>query len=212
MDLSDYRQEYTGRGMHRADLDPDPVRQFEVWFQQATQLGLHEPNAMSLATADLSGRSLIRTVLLKGVDAAGFVFYTNYESRKAAHMAENPQVSLLFPWVLLERQVIVQGRVEKVSAEETTRYFHSRPRESQLGAWVSQQSTVIESRQVLTGKLAELAARFEGGEVPVPPFWGGYRVVPETIEFWQGGPARLHDRFLYTRQGAASWGIERLSP
>lgn len=213
MDLSDFRQEYTGRGMQREDLDPDPIRQFEAWFQQATQLGLHEPNAMSLATADLSGRSLVRTVLLKGVDAAGFVFYTNYESRKAAHMAKNPQVSLLFPWVVLERQVIVQGRVEKTTAEETARYFHSRPRESQLGAWVSQQSSVIESRQMLMDKLAELAGRFEGGEIPVPPFWGGYRVVPETIEFWQGGPARLHDRFLYTRQEpGGAWGIERLSP
>lgn len=211
MDLSDYRQEYTGRGLQREDLDPDPIRQFEAWFKQATQLGLHEPNAMSLGTADLSGRSLLRTVLLKEVDARGFTFFTNYQSRKAAHMAENPQVSLLFPWVVLERQVIVQGRVEKTTAGETAQYFHSRPRESQLGAWVSHQSSVIGSRQVLMDKLAELAARFEGGEVPVPDFWGGYRVVPETIEFWQGGPARLHDRFLYTRL-EAGWRIERLSP
>lgn len=212
MDLSDFRQEYNGRTLNREDLDPNPIRQFEAWFKQAMELGVHEPNAMSLATADLSGRSLLRTVLLKEVDAAGFTFFTNYQSRKATHMAENPQVSLLFPWVVLERQVIVQGRVEKTTAEETAQYFRSRPRESQLGAWVSHQSSVIESRQVLTEKLAELAARFEGGEVPVPDFWGGYRVIPETIEFWQGGPGRLHDRFLYTRQNGADWRIERLSP
>ncbi|WP_035603043.1 pyridoxamine 5'-phosphate oxidase [Haloferula sp. BvORR071] len=211
MDLSEFRQEYTGRGLHREDLEADPIRQFEAWFQQAIELGLHEPNAMSLATVDASGQPLLRTVLLKGFDTRGFVFYTNYESRKARHMAENPQVSLLFPWIALERQVIVQGRVEKCTAEETANYFHSRPRESQLGAWVSHQSEVIDSRQVLTEKLAELTARFGGGEIPVPPFWGGYRVVPQTIEFWQGGPARLHDRFLYQRQ-AESWSIDRLSP
>ncbi|WP_367873736.1 pyridoxamine 5'-phosphate oxidase [Luteolibacter sp. Populi] len=211
MDLSDFRQEYTGRGLQREDLEADPMRQFEGWFKQATELGLHEPNAMSLGTADAAGRPLLRTVLLKHFDAAGFVFYTNYGSRKARHMAENPQVSLLFPWIVLERQVIVQGRVEKTTAEETAHYFHLRPRDSQLGAWVSEQSAVIESRQVLTEKLAELTARVGGGEVPVPPFWGGYRVVPETVEFWQGGPARLHDRFFYERK-AEGWSLERLSP
>lgn len=211
MDLSDFRKEYTGRGLHREDLDPDPIRQFEAWFRQATELGLHEPNAMSLATVDAEGRPLLRTVLLKGFDAAGFVFFTNYESRKARHMAENPQVSLLFPWILLERQVIVQGRAEKVSEADSLHYFHQRPRESQLGAWVSDQSCVIPSRDFLTAKLAELEQRFGNGEIPLPPFWGGYRVVPETIEFWQGGPARLHDRFFYEKKNEG-WTVERLSP
>lgn len=211
MDLSDFRREYTGRGLHRDDMDPNPIRQFELWFRQAIELALHEPNAMSLATVDAKGRPLLRTVLLKYFDAAGFVFFTNYESRKAKHIEENPQVSLLFPWILLERQVIVQGRAEKISAAESLRYFVSRPRDSQVGAWVSQQSSVISSRKLLMQKLHEMTEKFREGEIPLPSFWGGYRVVPETIEFWQGGSARLHDRFLYEKKDEG-WTVERLSP
>jgi pyridoxamine 5'-phosphate oxidase len=211
MDLSEFRKEYSDRGLRREDLDADPMVQFERWFQQAIELKLHEPNAMSLATVDATGRPLLRTVLLKYFDAKGFVFFTNYQSRKAKHIAANPQVSLLFPWVLLERQVIVQGRAEKISAAESLKYFTSRPRESQLGAWVSDQSSVISSRKLLMQKLAEIKDKFAHGEVPLPSFWGGYRVVPETVEFWQGGSARLHDRLLYDRKDGA-WQIERLSP
>jgi len=211
MDLSDFRKEYSDRGLRRADLAADPIDQFGTWFQQAVDLGLHEPNAMTLGTADASGRASLRTVLLKGFDARGFVLFTNYTSRKAADLAVNPQASLLFPWILLERQIIIQGTVEKTSSEESLAYFHLRPRESQIGAWASDQSSVIPSRASLEEKHAELAARFAVGEVPLPPFWGGYRVIPDSIEFWQGGPARLHDRFLYTRDGTG-WQIERLSP
>lgn len=211
MDLSDFRKEYSDRGLRREDLDGDPMVQFERWFRQAVELHLHEPNAMSLATADAAGRPLLRTVLLKYFDAGGFVFFTNYQSRKAKHIAENPQVSLMFPWVVLERQVIVQGRAEKISAAESLKYFTSRPRESQLGAWVSDQSSVISSRKLLLQKLAEIKDKFTHGEVPLPSFWGGYRVVPETVEFWQGGSARLHDRFFYELKDGA-WEIERLSP
>lgn len=211
MDLSEFRKEYTDRGLRREDLAADPMVQFERWFQQAVELKLHEPNAMSLATVDSASRPLLRTVLLKYFDTNGFVFFTNYQSRKAKHIAENPQVSLLFPWVILERQVIVQGRAEKISAAESLKYFSSRPRESQLGAWVSDQSSVISSRKLLLQKLAEIKDKFAHGEVPLPSFWGGYRVVPETIEFWQGGSARLHDRFLYEKKDR-EWQIERLSP
>lgn len=212
MDLSDFRQEYSGRGLRRADLHADPVDQFEAWFRQAVAVGLHEPNAMSLATVDAAGQPLLRTVLLKQFDAEGLVFFTNYESRKAQQIAANPRVSLLFPWLTIERQVIVQGQAEKASREESQHYFDSRPRESRLGAWVSEQSAAIESRETLTQKLEEISARFPGEEIPLPPFWGGYRVRPQTVEFWQGGAARLHDRFLYTRQGGGDWSIERLSP
>lgn len=211
MDLSDFRKEYSAKGLRREDLESDPLDQFEHWFSQTVELKLHEPNAMSLATVDESGRPLLRTVLLKYFDRDGFVFFTNYESRKAAHMAGNPQVSLLFPWITLERQVIVQGHAQKISAAESLKYFTSRPRESQLGAWVSSQSSVISSRKLLMQKLSELKEKFSEGEIPLPSFWGGYRVVPETIEFWQGGPARLHDRFLYTRNDS-NWSIDRLSP
>jgi pyridoxamine 5'-phosphate oxidase len=211
MDLSEFRKEYSDRGLRREDLAADPMVQFERWFQQAVELKLHEPNAMSLATVDATGRPLLRTVLLKYFDTNGFVFFTNYQSRKAKHIAGNPQVSLLLPWVILERQVIVQGRAEKISAAESLKYFASRPRESQLGAWVSDQSAVISSRKLLLQKLAEIKDKFAHGEVPLPSFWGGFRVIPETIEFWQGGSARLHDRFFYERKDGA-WEIERLSP
>ena len=211
MDLSDFRKEYSERGLHRDDLADDPVTQFERWFAHSTELDLLEPNAMTLATVDPDGKPLQRTVLLKYFDAQGFVFFTNYQSRKATHIDANPQVCLLFPWILLERQIIITGRAEKISKTETLRYFSSRPRDSQLGAWVSNQSSVISSRKLLMQKLNEIREKFTHGEIPLPSFWGGYRVVPETIEFWQGGPARIHDRFLYQRD-ADGWKIDRLSP
>jgi pyridoxamine 5'-phosphate oxidase len=211
MDLSDFRKEYSNRGLHREDLKPDPIDQFAVWFSQAVELRVHEPNAMTLATADASGMPFQRTVLLKQFDPRGFVFFTNYRSRKGQQLETNPNASLLFPWITLERQVIIQGIVEKSTPEESLEYFHARPRESQIGAWVSHQSEIIPSRELLTARLAELETQFAGREIPLPPFWGGYRLTPEAIEFWQGGAARLHDRFLYQRDGSG-WSIDRLSP
>lgn len=211
MDLADFRKEYSDRGLKREEMHADPVAQFAAWFAQATELGLHEPNAMTLATVDATGMPYQRTVLLKYYDPQGFVFFSNYGSRKARQMEENPRVSLLFPWITLERQVIIQGVVEKISTAESLKYFASRPRESQIGAWVSNQSEVITSRKFLMQKLVEIKEKFAHGEIPLPSFWGGYRVVPQTLEFWQGGPARLHDRFLY-RHGDGDWNIERLSP
>lgn len=211
MDLADFRKEYSEVGLHRKDLNPEPVEQFGTWFAQAVECGLHEPNAMTLATVDGSGMPFQRTVLLKYFDAEGFVFFTNYASRKARQIEVNPQVCLLCPWISMERQVIIQGRAEKVTTTESLRYFASRPRESQIGAWVSNQSEIITSRKFLMQKLAEIREKFSHGEIPLPSFWGGYRVVPTAIEFWQGGPARLHDRFLYRKQ-ADAWEIERLSP
>jgi pyridoxamine 5'-phosphate oxidase len=211
MNLAEFRKEYSDRGLHRNELNPDPVAQFSQWFIQATELEVHEPNAMTLATVDASGMPQQRTVLLKYYDKDGFVFFTNYSSAKAKQIAENSKVSLLFPWITLERQIIVQGHAEKISTAESLRYFASRPRESQIGAWVSNQSEVITSRKFLMQKLSEVREKFHKGEIPLPSFWGGYRVVPEAIEFWQGGPARLHDRFLY-RKYEDAWNIERLSP
>jgi pyridoxamine 5'-phosphate oxidase len=211
MDLSDFRKEYSAKGLHRADLDANPIAQFTAWFQQAIDCQIHEPNAMTLATVNDRGIPLQRTVLLKYFDHQGFVFFTNYESRKAQQIAQNPNVCLLFPWITMERQVIIQGRAEKISTAESLRYFTSRPRDSQLGAWVSQQSSVISSRQLLMQKLREIGEKFQHGEIPLPSFWGGFRIVPETMEFWQGGPARIHDRFLYTKSDE-DWQIERLSP
>lgn len=211
MDLSDFRREYSNRGLHRDDLKADPVEQFADWFAQATELQVPEPNAMVLATVDERGMPYQRTLLLKYFDAAGFVFFTNFGSRKSRHIAANPMVSALFPWIPLERQVIVQGRAEKISTAESLRYFATRPRDSQIGAWVSNQSEVITSRKFLLQKLAEIREKFSHGEIPLPSFWGGYRIVPEAIEFWQGGPARLHDRFLYQRHGDG-WRIDRLAP
>lgn len=212
MDLSDFRKEYSSRGLRREDLADDPTAVFEKWFRQATDLEVHEPNAMTLATISPAGKPSQRTVLLKAFDQSGFTFFTNYQSRKAKEIAENPEVCLLFPWLTLERQVIIQGRAEKIAMAESLRYFATRPRESQIGAWVSNQSEVISSRKILLQKLGEIKTKFKDGEIPLPSFWGGYRVIPETIEFWQGGPARVHDRFLYTRTENNAWKIERLAP
>ncbi len=211
MNLADFRKEYSGRGLKREDMATDPVIQFDQWFRQATELGVHEPNAMTLATVDQHAMPWQRTVLLKYFDDSGFVFFTNYSSRKAQQIAGNAQVSLLFPWLTLERQVIIQGVAEKISTTESLRYFASRPRESQIGAWVSNQSSVISSRQLLMQKLAEIQQKFAHGDIPLPSFWGGYRVVPRTFEFWQGGAGRLHDRMFYQR-GTHGWQIDRLSP
>lgn len=212
MDLSDLRKEYSATALHREDLSDDPHEVFEKWFREATEADVHEPNAMTLATVSPEGAPSQRTVLLKSFGPTGFTFYTNYGSRKALHISANSSVCLLFPWITMERQVIVQGRAEKVSTEESREYFGSRPRESQIGAWVSNQSAVIPSRKHLLEKLDEIKSRFEGGDIPLPPFWGGYRVVPETIEFWQGGPARVHDRFLYSLRNDGNWTANRLSP
>lgn len=210
--VAELRREYHGTGLHRENLSPNPFDQFRKWFAQAQEAGLLEPNAMSLATADRSGRVGVRTVLLKAFDGRGLVFFTNYKSAKARQMEENPQAGLLFAWLPLERQVSISGRVEKISVMESLAYFASRPWGSRLGAWVSQQSEVISSRKLLEAKFEEMKAKFAGGEVPLPDFWGGYRVVPETVEFWQGAPSRLHDRFLYTLEKGGEWRIERLSP
>jgi pyridoxamine 5'-phosphate oxidase len=212
MDLSNFRKEYSARGLHREDLDDDPTAAFDKWFRQATELGVHEPNAMTLATVSHDGSPSQRTVLLKAFDRKGFTFFTNYNSRKAAHIASNPAVCLLFPWITLERQVIIRGIAEKISAAESLDYFTTRPRDSQIGAWVSNQSEIISSRKILLMKIEEIKNRFKDGEIPLPSFWGGYRVVPHSIEFWQGGPARIHDRLLFTRQPDENWKIERLAP
>ncbi|MGB2402381.1 MAG: pyridoxamine 5'-phosphate oxidase [Akkermansiaceae bacterium] len=208
------REEYGSRELRRADLSHDPFVQFEHWFNEAREVEIYEPNAMVLSTVGSDGCPASRTVLLKFFNEDGFVFYTNYSSAKAREMASVALVSLLFPWLPLERQVRIEGTVEKVTAAESLQYFASRPRESQIGAWVSDQSSVIDSRALLLNKMAELKAKFKGGDVPLPSFWGGYRVRPQRIEFWQGGKGRVHDRFLFTREeeGASEWKIDRLAP
>ena len=207
VDLSDLRRDYTSGGLAEADLAPTWLSQLERWLAEAAPLT--EPNAVVLATASPDGVPSARTVLLKAVDARGLVVYTNLTSRKGREALANPRASLVLPWVDLERQVVVVGAVEQVAREEVDAYFRSRPRGSQLGAWVSHQSSVIASREVLEQRQAELEERFAGGEVPVPPFWGGLRVVPETVEFWQGRTSRLHDRLRYR---VADGTVERLSP
>ena len=211
MDIGNMRREFESEGLDRSALDDDPVQQFQNWFDEARRAGILEPNAMSLATTGSSGMPDLRTVLLKYFDAQGFVFYTNYGSRKAREIDENPKAALLFPWLGLNRQVRIQGVVQKVTKTESLRYFASRPRGSQIGAWVSEQSKAITSRGLLEQKVAEMKRKFSKGEIPLPDFWGGYRVVPERMEFWQGRPSRLHDRFEYVREGDA-WIIQRLQP
>ena len=199
MDIKGLRKEYTCPVLSREMMAPDPFDQFTAWFNEACAAGLAEPNAMTLATAGTDGQPTLRTVLLKIFDRDGFVFFTNYRSRKARQIGENHRVALLFPWIGMARQVTVTGRAEKISVAESARYFASRPRDSQLGAWISRQSSVLSSRQMLMMELAHMKTRFLKGEVPLPDFWGGFRVRPDSIEFWQGQTSRLHDRFLYTR-------------
>lgn len=212
MEIEDFRREYLQAGLRREDLHDDPVEQFETWLAQAVTGGLTDPTAMVVATVDEHLRPWQRMVLLKDFGHQGFVFYTNTGSRKASAIATNPQVCLHFPWNVLERQVIIGGRAEKMTNTEVARYFLSRPRESQLAAWASAQSRPISARQVLLQKVARMKEKFKHGEVPLPDFWGGYRVVPEQFEFWQGGANRLHDRFMYTRVKDLDWHIERLAP
>lgn len=211
MPLADLRRDYSLAGFLEKDAAKDPFRQFEKWFQEAEAAKIPEPNAMICSLATRDGRPSSRIVLLKGLDGRGFVFYSNYESRKGRELGENPRASLLFPWIALERQVIVEGAVSKVSREESDAYFHSRPRLSQLSAWASQQSSVLTSRSTLEEAMKQLEQKYAGQEVPMPPHWGGYRVAPETVEFWQGRRSRLHDRLRY-RRDKDSWIIERLAP
>lgn len=211
MTLADLRKDYSLAGLVETDLARDPFRQFEKWFQEAEAAKIPEPNAMTVATATADGRPSARTILLKGIDGRGFVFFSNYESRKGRELAVNPFATLLFPWLALERQVVVEGPVTKVPREESETYFHSRPRASQLGAWISQQSSIISGRAVLEDGMKMIEQKYAGREVPLPPHWGGWRLMPEIVEFWQGRRSRLHDRLRYRRE-KDTWVIERLAP
>lgn len=211
MSIADLRKDYTLRELNETEVDPNPFKQFQRWFDQALQAQLPEPNAMTVATASKHGIPSARVVLLKGFDDRGFVFYTNYESDKSKELIENPHAALVFLWTELERQVRIVGSVEKVSAEESDTYFYSRPAGSRLGAWTSDQSRVIPNRDVLEQRLQALKLQYEGQKIPRPPHWGGFRVQPIALEFWQGRPSRLHDRLRYRRH-AEDWQIERLSP
>jgi len=212
MDWATNREPSADRPLRRRDLDPDPLRQFARWCAEAEGLGIRYPNAMAVATSTPDGIPSVRMVLLRGYDQRGFVFFTNYESQKGRDLSVNPHAALLFYWEPLERQVRISGRVERLSEEESDEYFSSRPYGSQLSAWASRQSEPIAGRALLEGRQAELASRFPEGHVPRPPFWGGFRVVPDQFEFWQGRRDRLHDRFRYLRQADGSWCIERLQP
>jgi pyridoxamine 5'-phosphate oxidase len=213
VDLSEFRREYLKGGLSRADLDQNPIVQFSQWFEQAQKTDIPDSTAMILATVNGKGQPSQRTVLLKYYDEKGFVFFTNFSSRKASEIKENSNVSLIFVWLDLERQVIINGKAEKVPAAESARYFMSRPKESQMAAWVSSQSHPISSRQMLLQKFQEMKTKIGEGKVPLPSFWGGYRVEPTEIEFWQGRKNRLHDRFLYKKENETGiWTNERLAP
>lgn len=212
MDIHQLRKDYQNEALCREMLAADPMEQFANWFQEACAAQLLEPNAMTLATVDAQQQPSLRTVLLKFYDEHGFVFFTNYGSRKAQEIAANSRVALLFPWIALARQVSITGTAEKISTAESARYFASRPRDSQLGAWISRQSSILGSRQLLLQELEKMKRKFLKGEIPLPDFWGGFRVSPRTIEFWQGQTSRLHDRFLYRRQPDRTWTLERLAP
>lgn len=212
-DPAAFRTRFMARGLDRDDLDADPIVQFQRWYQETLSTQLPEPNAMSLATVDANGQPSLRTVLLKLYDAQGFVFFTNYQSTKARQIGGNNQVALLFPWVALARQISILGRAERIPPHESLRYFITRGRGSRIGAWASPQSQVIRSRSLLEQQVAQIKQRFSDGEIPLPDFWGGYRVIPTSIEFWQGRDSRLHDRFRYRREAPdAPWRIERLAP
>lgn len=212
MDLSSMREEYVNKGLHKEDLDENPIKQFEKWFNNAIDLDLIEPNAMSLATVGKDMMPSIRTVLLKFFDETGFVFFSNYNSVKAVQIEQNPKAALHFAWLGIERQVKIEGSIEKISSTKSLKYFLSRPKGSQIGAWVSHQSEVVSSRSILEAKFNEIKNKFVKGEIPFPDFWGGYILKPEKIEFWQGAKDRLHDRFEYVYQKDNSWKIDRLAP
>ncbi|HET7385839.1 MAG TPA: pyridoxamine 5'-phosphate oxidase [Nocardioidaceae bacterium] len=212
-ELSGLRQEYVGRGLSEQDLADDPVAMFDRWFHDAVEAGLHEPNAMVLATASREGLPSARMVLLKGYDARGFRFFTNYDSRKGAELAANPACALLFGWHVLGRQVRVEGRAERLGEAESAAYFATRPRLSQIGAWASPQSRTVDSRDRLDERYAAEQDRFATEtDVPLPPYWGGFLVTPHTVEFWQGREGRMHDRLRYVSAGAGGWRVERLAP
>ena len=206
------RYEHAAHGLRRRDLDPDPIKQFSNWFTAAIEAEIRDVNATSLATAGHDGKPTVRIVLLKGFDSDGFVFFTNYESEKGLQLEANPYAALAFYWIELDRQIRISGKAEKTSREESERYFRSRPVGSQLGAWASRQSEVLDARRVLDARMAEMTERYGDKPIPLPPHWGGYRVIPDLMEFWQGRPNRLHDRFRYRLQSDGSWLIERLAP
>lgn len=210
--VADLRKEYTFQGLSETQVHSNPFAQFKTWFDQAIAAQLPEPNAMTIATATPDGKPSARMVLLKDYDERGFVFYTNYDSQKGQQLVANPWGAIVFWWAQLERQVRIEGRVEKISADESDAYFYSRPKGSQLGAWVSHQSQVVDCREVLERRLEQLNEEYENKDVPRPPHWGGFRVIPQEIEFWQGRPNRLHDRLLYRFLDDGSWTIQRLSP
>jgi len=212
INVADLRKDYTLEGLSEKEAHPNPFEQFKIWFEQALAAKLPEPNAMTLATATSDGKPSARMVLLKDYDERGFVFYTNYESHKGQQLVENPWGALVFWWAQLERQVRVQGQVQKLSPAESDAYFYSRPQESQLGAWASEQSQVIDSREVLEQRLQQLKEEYEHQPITRPPHWGGFRVIPTEIEFWQGRPSRLHDRLLYRLLEEGIWQRQRLSP
>ncbi len=212
MDLKNYRKEYELEVLTEDSVDKNPFVQFTHWFEQAQNHQVLEPNAMSLCTVDAEGQPSVRTILLKYFDETGFVFFTNHGSKKAADLKVNPRIAVLFPWLYLQRQVRIAGHAEKVSFLEASKYFASRPRGSQLGAWVSDQSQVVGSRQILQQKFKQLEQRFLGKDVPMPKMWGGFRIVPHQFEFWQGGKNRIHDRLQYRLQTDGQWCIERLMP
>lgn len=212
LDPASSRYEHGADGLHRRDLDPDPIKQFANWFTAAIEAGIRDVNAMSLATATPDAKPSVRIVLLKGFDHDGFVFFTNYASEKGQQLDANANAALGFYWIELDRQIRISGTVERTPRDESERYFHSRPLGSQLGAWASRQSQVIDGRRILDARMAKITERYRDQPVPLPPHWGGYRLKPEVIEFWQGRPNRLHDRFRYKRQSDGSWCIDRLAP
>jgi pyridoxamine 5'-phosphate oxidase len=212
MNADELRQQLMADGLTSKQLDTDPVKQFETWYGQTIDTGIYEPGAMTLATVDVDGQPWQRIVLLKLFDEKGFVFFTNYESRKAQQIAQNPKVALLFPWHSLGRQVKLTGEAEKISTAESLKYFTTRPRGSQIGAWASGQSQVINSRAILESMFDSMKHKYANKDIPLPPFWGGYRVKPKTFEFWQARDSRLHDRFIYRRNDSGEWYAERLAP